>query len=172
VPLVAPGQHNAHFEELVAASRALGVEDLVSWTGFVSPLELRVMFLDATAAVIPTLFEAASAPLWEAFAAGVAAACSNVTSLPEQAGDAAIVFDPLEVGSIAGAIERLWLDPVLRGRLAERGRSRVGELSWDRTASLFRAHYRRLAATGLTDEDRQLLSAAPGPPSSSRPSSG
>jgi glycosyltransferase involved in cell wall biosynthesis len=157
VPLVATGRQTEHFPSLLEAARDLDLTDQVVWTGFVSPTELHVLFEGAATVVVPTLFEAASGPLWEAFSAGVPAACSNVTSLPEQAGDAALVFDPLDVGAIAEAIAALWLDDDLRTRLAERGRARVAHLSWTRTARIFRAHYRRLAGATLTEEDRALL---------------
>src|SRR4029077_12189294 len=94
---------------------------------------------DAGAVVIPSLFEAASAPLWEAFLAGVPAACSNVTSLPDQAGDAALVFDPDDIDAIGEAIRRLWFDEQLRERLITAGHRRVQEFSWGRAARLFRA---------------------------------
>jgi glycosyltransferase involved in cell wall biosynthesis len=105
------------------------------------------------------LFEAASGPLNEAFMAGAAAACSNVTSLPEQAGDAAVVFDPRRVEEIAAAVERLWTDESFRRVLSERGRARVGRFTWRRAARHFRALYRRIGGRGLTGEDRQILSA-------------
>jgi len=103
--------------------------------------------------VIPTLFEAASFPLWEAFQAGVPAACSNVTSLPEQAGDAALVFDPRDERAIAAAIEQLWTDHELRLVLAIRGRQRVAAFTWERTARTFRALYRQCAGRRLTEDD-------------------
>ena len=112
--------------------------------------------------MIPTKFEAVSFPLWEAFLAGVPAACSNVTSLPEQAQDAALQFDPDEVEQMAELLRRLWTDADLRAELSERGRRQVAELSWARTARLFRAHYRRLAGRQLETADHQLL-AMPAP---------
>jgi glycosyltransferase involved in cell wall biosynthesis len=111
--------------------------------------------------VIPTLFEAASGPLNDAFLAGVPAACSNVTALPRQAGDAALVFDPHELAAIARAIRQLWTDEPLRQTLITRGRARVAQFSWDRTARHFRAHYRRIGGRPLTDEDRRFLSDEP-----------
>jgi glycosyltransferase involved in cell wall biosynthesis len=157
VPLVGSGLQNAHFATIAAAARELRLDDQLVWTGFVPAVDLQAMFLEAHAVVIPTLFEAASGPLWEAFAAGVPAACSNVTSLPEQAGDAAVVFDPMDLGAIADAVASVWLDDALRQRLVAAGTARVGELSWTRTARTFRAHYRRLAGVDLTEADRALV---------------
>jgi glycosyltransferase involved in cell wall biosynthesis len=145
VPLVAPGQRNAFFSEIAREVTDLGLGDQVVWPGFVSTTDLVALYAGATAVVIPSRFEAASAPLWEAFLAGVPAACSNVTSLPQQAGDAALVFDPDDVAAMAAAILRLWTDGDLRDRLVHRGRIQVAELQWDTTARLFRTHYRRLA---------------------------
>ena len=156
VPLVATGRQTDYFEELELGAAEFGIADQVRWTGFIEPVELQALVFDATAVVIPTLFEAASAPLWEAWAAGVPAACSNVTSLPDEAGDAAIVFDPLDIDAIAAAIATLWQDEGLRERLVQRGRARVANLSWDRTARIFRAHYRRLAGRALSEEELEL----------------
>ena len=85
------------------------------------------------------------------------AACSNVTALPEQAGDAAVIFDPLDVEAMAAAIAAVWTDEDLRRRLVANGLARVGELSWPRTARIFRAHYRRLAGSALGEEDLALV---------------
>jgi glycosyltransferase involved in cell wall biosynthesis len=161
IPLVASGRQNEHFADIAAVSRRLGLDDQVVWTGFVSPLDLRTLYLEARGVVIPSLFEAASGPLWEAFESGIPAACSDVTSLPDQAGDAALIFDPLNVHDMADAIARLWTDDDLRRRLVERGRERVAALSWPRTARIFRAHYRRLAGFDLGAEDRSLIGPEP-----------
>lgn len=161
IPLVASGFRNSHHPKIERAARALGVDEQIHWVGFVTPLELQSLYRLATAVVIPSLFEAASGPLWEAFAAGVPAACSNVTSLPEQAGGAALVFDPTDPAAIADAVARLWTDSTLRAELVARGRHNVSRYDWVRTARLFRAHYRRVAGAGLTAEDQDLLEAPP-----------
>jgi glycosyltransferase involved in cell wall biosynthesis len=158
VPLVAPGQQNEHFAALEQLVFELDLCDQVVWPGFVSPTDLLALYAGATAVVIPSRFEAASAPLWEAFRAGVPAACSNVTSLPEQAGDAALIFDPDDVDGMAAAIRQLWTDPTLRSSLVERGRARIADLSWDGTARMFRAHYRRIAGRNPSDDDRTTSS--------------
>jgi glycosyltransferase involved in cell wall biosynthesis len=112
--------------------------------------------------IIPSLFEAASAPLWEAWLAGKPAACSNVTSLPEQAGDAALIFNPTSVDAVADALAQLWTSPNLRSTLARRGAQRVGAFTWDRTARTFRAHYRRISGVPVSAEDADLMAAEAG----------
>jgi len=159
VPLVAPGRQTEHFDALQLLVQELQLDAQVMWPGFVSPDQLTALYEGAQAVVIPTLFEAASFPLWEAFSSGVAAACSNVTALPEQAGDAALVFDPKEVDSIATAVRHLWNDAQLRTTLIERGRRQIMDLSWGSTARTFRAHYRRIVGPRISPEDDAWLSA-------------
>jgi glycosyltransferase involved in cell wall biosynthesis len=99
-------------------------------------------------------------PLTEAFSR--ARRCLlNATSLPDLVSDAGLIFNPDDVEEMADAIRRLWTNAVLRQTLVERGRKRVALFSWDHTARLFRAHYRRIANRSLTDEDRALLAAPP-----------
>ena len=76
-------------------------------------------------------------------ARGVPVACSDRSSLPEVAGDAALLFDPEDVGAIRTAIERLLRDGDLRADLARRGREQAARFSWERTAELTAASYAR-----------------------------
>jgi glycosyltransferase involved in cell wall biosynthesis len=161
VPLVCSGRQTDHFAAIRARVAELGLAPAVRFVGFVSPIELRSLYALCRCVVVPTTFEAASGPLNEAFQAGAPAACSNVTSLPEQAGDSALVFDPHRPEEIAGAILALWTDQGLRRTLAERGRANVARFTWARTARHFRAWYRKLGARALTAEDRHLLEAPP-----------
>lgn len=149
------------FPEIERRIRELSLESQTRFLGFVTPLELQCLYRIAKCVVIPTKYEAGSFPLWEAFLSGVPAACSNVTSLPSQAGDAALIFDPDQPEEIANAIRRLWTDEPLRQTLIERGYQNVARYSWERTARIFRAHYRRIARRSLTEEDRRLLTAPP-----------
>jgi glycosyltransferase involved in cell wall biosynthesis len=161
VPLVLSGHETTFAGGLRRLASDIGIADLVHWLGFVSPATLRAIYDMATSVVVPSRFEAASGPLWEAFVAGTPAACSNVTSLPRQAGDAALVFDPDDVNGLAAIIKRLWTEPDLRRELAQRGRRNVARFTWDRTARKFRAHYRRLAGRVLGPEDAILVTEPP-----------
>jgi glycosyltransferase involved in cell wall biosynthesis len=160
--LVFTGYRTPEARALDARARRLGVNDLVTWTGFLDPHELRAVYARALGVIIPSLFEAASAPLWEAWLAGKPAACSNVTSLPEQAGDAALIFNPTSVDAVADALAQLWTSPNLRSTLARRGAQRVGAFTWDRTARTFRAHYRRISGVPVSAEDADLMAAEAG----------
>jgi len=103
------------------------------------------------------LFEQASGPMIEAWNEDVPVATSNVTSLPDQAGNAALLFDPFSVEAISDAIRRISTDAELRADLRERGRRRLQDFSWERTAKAYRALYRYVAHWPMTDEDRHLL---------------
>lgn len=159
--LVMTGTQTEHHRQIVRRQAELGLTDEIHWLGFVEASELLSLYELSTGVVIPTLFESASGPLWEAFAAGRAAACSSVTSLPDQAGGAALLFDPYDTQAMARAMFRLWTEPNLRSLLANRGRARIDGLSWERTARHFRAWYRRILGHTLEPEDRQLLSSPP-----------
>jgi glycosyltransferase involved in cell wall biosynthesis len=157
VRLVCAGYQNEFWPTIRRRIQELRLEDQVTFVGFLSPGDLRAFYRLAQFVVVPTLFEAASGPLIEAWQDGAPVACSNVTSLPEQAGDAALVFDPFSVDEIAAAVEQMATDAALRESLRRRGSRRLKDFSWDRTARAYRAVYRRAAGHPLTDEDRWLL---------------
>jgi len=161
VPLVCSGQTTPFLRTLDRAAAELGLTAQVRFLGFRTPLELQCLYRLCRALIITSEFEAGSFPIMEAFSIGVPVACSRVTSLPEEAGDAALLFDPRDPQQIAEATRRLWTDPRLRARLIDRGRRRIRGLGWEHTARVFRAHYRRIAGRRLTEEDFQLVSANP-----------
>jgi glycosyltransferase involved in cell wall biosynthesis len=152
---------DSFFPQIVRHIEKLRLKAQTRFLGFVTPIEVQCLYRLAKCVVIPTKYEAGSFPLWEAFLSGVPVACSNVTSLPAQAEDAALIFNPDQPEEIADAILRLWTDESLRQLLSERGRKNVARYSWEHTARIFRAHYRRIAERPLTEEDRTLLTAPP-----------
>jgi glycosyltransferase involved in cell wall biosynthesis len=135
----------------------LKIDGQIRFLGFVDRSTLAGLFGRATGLIFPSLFEGFGLPVVEAFAFGTPVACANVTALPEVAGDAALQFDPRDTNAIADAMARLWTDDTLRLTLRARGRARVAELSWDRTARIFHALYRTVCGTALDDIDRRLL---------------
>jgi glycosyltransferase involved in cell wall biosynthesis len=137
--------------------RTLNLADQVQFLDMLPPSDLRSIYRLAQFVVVPTLFEAVSGPIFEAWQEGVPVACSKVTSLPEQAGDAALLFDPFSVEAIADAVRRMATDKQLRAKLARKGKQRLNHFSWKRTAKAYRALYRRAARRPLTDEDLWLL---------------
>ena len=161
VPFVSVGKRNEYFNKIKAHIDRMNLESQVQFLGFVNPLQLQCLYRLCRATIIPTKFEAASFPCFEAAMAGSPVACSNVTSLPEQVGDSAIIFDPYDVNAIAEAVSQLWQDDALCTLLINRARQRVASFSWARTAQHFRALYRRLCGLPLSRQDSDLLSSPP-----------
>lgn len=98
--------------------------------------ELSALTAAATAMVYASLFEGFGQPIVDAFNAHTAVITSNISSMPEIAGDAALLVNPYDVGEIAQAMEQLYRDPLLRNTLIEKGKARKGLYTWDRTAEL------------------------------------
>ena len=158
ITLVCSGQKDAGaWDEVAATIRELRLDDLVRFVGYIPHSELRSLYRAALFVIVPTLFEAFSGPVFEAWLDGAPVACSNVTDLPEQVRDAALLFDPWDISAIADALLRMISDGALRDQLRERGRARERQFSWDRTARTYRAVYRQVARHDLTSEDRELL---------------
>jgi glycosyltransferase involved in cell wall biosynthesis len=134
-----------------------GLPSQVKFLGHVPHDDLRALFRSATCVAMPSLFEANSLPIFEAWGEGAPVACSNATGLPEQVGDAALLFDPEDHVSIADALARLTTDADLRASLRERGRLRSDQVTWERTARAYRAIYRKVGGRELTPEDARLL---------------
>lgn len=147
--LVMPGYPTWQDRELHQRARALGLERDVRFAGWLPEAELEDLWAAADAFVFPSLFEGFGLPVLEAMARGVPVACSNASSLPEVAGDAALLFDPRDPHAIAGALSRLLGDDDLRERLRRAGPERARAFTWRRTAELTLASYARaLAADG------------------------
>jgi glycosyltransferase involved in cell wall biosynthesis len=141
--LVLPGYATAHEHELRRLADERGVADDVRFLGWIDSAELEGLWAVAGAFVFPSLYEGFGLPVLEAMTREVPVACSNSSSLPEVAGDAALMFDPLEEAALAAALERVLHDQELRRRLVERGLERVREFTWERTAKLTLQSYRR-----------------------------
>ena len=141
--LVLPGYPTAHESELRERARALGVEGDVRFPAWVSAEELEGLWAIAQAFVYPSLYEGFGLPVLEAMARGVPVACSNASSLPEVAGDGALLFEPEDESAIAVAVQRLLEEPGLADSLRARGLARAREFSWERSARLTLDSYAR-----------------------------
>jgi glycosyltransferase involved in cell wall biosynthesis len=141
--LVLPGYSTAHESELRERAASEGVAADVRFPAWVSAEEVEGLWALAAAFVFPSLYEGFGLPVLEAMARGVPVACSNASSLPEVAGEAALLFDPHDEAAIAEALRRLLDDPALREQLLARGLARVAEFTWERTARLTLESYRR-----------------------------
>src|SRR3954469_10133356 len=143
VVLVVPGYATRWEDELAKHVRRRGMDQRVRFLGWLGEGELEGFYDAATCLAFPSLAEGFGLPVLEAMARGLPVACSDATSLPEVAGEAAVYFDPLDVPAMTGAIERLLVDTDLRERLAVAGRKQAARFTWERTAEGTRRSYER-----------------------------
>jgi glycosyltransferase involved in cell wall biosynthesis len=124
-------------EQLDSALGSLSEEQKkrVILPGYLGTREKAALLTGAEALVFPSLYEGFGFPLLEAMACGTPVLTSNVSSLPEVAGNAALLVDPMDEQAIADGIERLLGDAAFRKRLIEAGNKRVDLFTWDRSAA-------------------------------------
>jgi glycosyltransferase involved in cell wall biosynthesis len=124
--------------------RVRGAGERIHLTGFVSHDELLSLIGHAHALIMPSLYEGFGLPPVEAMAAGVPVAVSKAASLPEVCGDAALYFDPLDIGDLAAKLIEIASNSKLRQQCIERGLERSGLYTWDscskKTAEALRAN--------------------------------
>ncbi|MBM3775186.1 MAG: glycosyltransferase family 4 protein, partial [Acidobacteria bacterium] len=121
------------------------VEQSVRFLGFVPVETLRVFYQAAAAFVFPSLYEGFGLPPLEAMACGTPVVTSNLSSMPEVAGNAAVLVNPENVFDIARGIREVLLDPELRETLICRGRQQAARYSWERTAAQVLEIYHEVA---------------------------
>ncbi len=146
--LILAGYPTPHERELRLRAQALGIADDVRWPGWLTPSELEGLWRLTSAFVFPSLYEGFGLPVLEAMARGVPVACSNASSLPEVAGEAALMFDPRDPRSIAVALERLLHPGPEIEALKAAGVARAAQFTWQRTASGTLASYARALEYG------------------------
>jgi glycosyltransferase involved in cell wall biosynthesis len=144
--LVLPGYATAHERELRERATAAGVSADVRFAGWLAGDLIEGLWRLADAFVYPSLYEGFGLPVLEAMARGVPVACSNASSLPEVAGDAALLFDPHDTAAIAAAIERVLGDRREAESLRARGLGRARKFTWERAAQATLAVYQRALA--------------------------
>ena len=114
--------------------RSLGLEEAVSVPGFIDDDDLPAVYHGAELVVFPSLYEGFGLPLLEAMACGVPVVSSNTSAMPEVAGGAALLVDPLDVDEMAVLIGRVLCDEALRERLRADGVARASQFSWETAA--------------------------------------
>lgn len=148
---------------LMAQAQALGVYPHLHFMGRVADADLPKLYKGALLVAFVSLYEGFGLPIVEGMASGVPVLTSNESSMPEVAGDAALIVDPTSVEAITGALNTLAGDDALRAALVEKGRARVSRFDWDRSARELWDIVGRAYETGIASHLRDARSSgAPG----------
>jgi glycosyltransferase involved in cell wall biosynthesis len=125
IQLVCTGAPDERMQNLRKAAMRMGLTNRILFPGFLAAEEFSALFVSCRALIFPSLYEGFGMPVLEAMNLGKPVLCSNVTSLPEVAGDAAIYFDPRKPDDILAAMEKLLKDPDIGKALVARGGTHV-----------------------------------------------
>ncbi|MBI3985207.1 MAG: glycosyltransferase family 4 protein [Candidatus Levybacteria bacterium] len=132
--LVVVGKKGWLYEDILSAPGRLGVGERVKFLDFVEDDDLPSLYKNALCFVLPSLYEGFGLPVLEAMKHGCPVLTSNVSSLPEAGGDAAIYFDPNNSDDIKEKIEKVIKNPSLRQEMIEKGYNQIKKFSWEKTA--------------------------------------
>ena len=132
--LVIVGKKGWLYEDILLSPRKFGVGERVSFLDFVEDKDLPSLYRNASCFVLPSLYEGFGLPVLEAMKYGCPVLTSNVSSLPEAGGDAAIYFDPQDADDIKEKIEKVISNPKLRSEMIEKGKQQIKKFSWEKTA--------------------------------------
>jgi len=147
--VVLVGEEGVGSRDVRRTARVLGIEQQVLHLGYVPQERLPALYSLAQVLSMASVCEGFGMPVLEAMACGCPVVTSNTSSLPEVAGDAALMVAPGDVAGLRQALERLLADAQLRDDLRRRGLARAREFSWESTAAGHLAVYRRvLSAIG------------------------
>jgi glycosyltransferase involved in cell wall biosynthesis len=144
--LVLAGRRGWLTDDLFAQVQRLGLTDRVRFPGYIPQEDKDVLLSGALAFVFPSLYEGFGLPVLEAQACECPVLCSDTSSLPEVAGDAALLLPPTDVAAWTEAIDRVARDPALRANLVARGAANLQRFSWQRCADAVLTAMERLAA--------------------------
>jgi len=133
-PLVLTGKAREGHGSSLAEVEQQGLQQQILFLGYVPRREMPLLYAAASFLIFPSLFEGFGLPVLEAMASGCPVACSDLTTLPEIAGGAALLFDPYSEEQIAKAARQLIEDKEIRQALRQRGLERAREFSWEKMA--------------------------------------
>ncbi|MEA5594387.1 glycosyltransferase family 1 protein [Rivularia sp. UHCC 0363] len=130
------GPNDKRYTPLLKAQiKELGIDEQVKFINYVPYSELPKIIFQAIALVFPSLWEGFGFPVLEAMACGTPVITSNISSLPEVAGDAAILVNPYEIKEITEAMRLIATDEKLRNSLSQLGIERAKKFSWEKTGN-------------------------------------
>lgn len=133
--LVVAGGQGWLFADVQQQVEALGLAGDVIFTGRVAEADLPGLYSGAACLLMPSLYEGFGFPVLEAMACGTPVVCSSASSLPEAAGDAALLVEPTDAEALAAAVARVLGDPALAEQMRADGLAQAGLFRWERTAA-------------------------------------
>jgi glycosyltransferase involved in cell wall biosynthesis len=142
--LVIAGGKGWLYKDTFATVERLGLSGDVIFLGYVPEPDLPALYSLARLFVFPSLYEGFGLPPMEAMACGTPVVCAHTSSLPEVAGDAALLVDPLDTDGLAAAMQQALSDEGLRARLVERGFRQAAHFTWRAAAQQLLAIYERV----------------------------
>ncbi len=145
--LVIAGQKGWLYDEIFGRVQALGLTERVIFPGYVAEVDKPALLSGALAYVFPSLYEGFGLPVLEAMACGTPVLTSNISSLPEVAGEAALLVDPLDTAAIANGLTRLINEADWRGQLIERGYRQIQRFSWQKAAEQVREVLQKVSSS-------------------------
>ena len=132
--LVLTGKKYSTYHEYITIAENLGVKNSLIFTGFIPEKYLKTIYSEAETLLLISFYEGFGIPILEAMECGIPVITSNISSIPEVAGKAALLVDPNNIQEIAGAMNDIVSSKTLRKQLIESGLKRVKQFSWERTA--------------------------------------
>lgn len=134
IPLVLSGTPKENYNETINLIKNLNMQDQILNLGYVTDIEVVALYKKAVALVFPSLFGPTNIPPLEAMVLGTPVVCSDLFSMPEQIGNAGLLFNPFDVKDMALKIHRIWTDEKLRSDLRKRGYKKVKDLTLENYA--------------------------------------
>ncbi len=144
IDLVIAGGNGWLYEEIFETITELGLEERVHVTGFVDEADLPSLYAGAAVFAFPTLYEGFGMPVLEALACGAPVLTANTSSLPEAAGEAALLVDPLNIEGMAEGLWRLLDERELRNELMSHAEEQLAKFTWPHAAADLLASYKSL----------------------------
>ena len=144
VKIICTGNKTEHFENINNLVQELNLEKQILFTGIVSEQILYSLYKTCKAAVVPSLYEAGSFPLYESILSDVPVICSNITSLPETISNEECLFNPFDIENIALKIKDIWIDEDFRNKTKENLKIAKTKINSNHPLSVLQDIYKKL----------------------------
>lgn len=154
--LVIAGMKGWMYDDLLDTIRRFNLQSRVIFTGFIPEEEKPFLIAAARVFAYPSLYEGFGIPVLEALACGTPTLTSHVSSIPEVAGDAALLVDPLNIADISSALERLLSDEELRDKLRNESLRQAAKFTWTKTAMMTLHAYQSLLSQATQPGNLEL----------------